>query len=458
MQYPLPDAFLNRMKEILNDPESFDAFLASYDRHPERGLRLNLKKILSLETSSQENVITYDQIIREFGLHPIPDASSVEYQGKIYYREFYMDEAFLEEKNLRPGHHPYHDAGLYYIQSPEAMQVVNHLNIRPFDRVIDLCASPGGKSTQAADCLSQKAGGFIISNEYVALRARTLSSNFERMGIRNGVVINEDTSRIAAQFPEFFTRVIVDAPCSGEGMFRKDPKSIEEWSPENVETCAARQKEIVENAVHMLAPGGLMSYSTCTYETCENEDIVRYILEHFPDMTLLYEKRHWPHKDRGEGHFVAILKKAGEEPLSVPEQSGIYDDYHTLDEFHAHSFSFRIKEQHYLVPDIMPELKRLKLFRNGLLYESDLGKRIEPEHALSHALDPYRQSLYPVLNLSAKDPRAEAYLHGLQICSDEQLSGKGWCLVACDGAVLGFGKLVNGQIKNHYPKGLRWTS
>ena len=282
MQYPLPDAFLNRMKEILNDPESFDAFLASYDRHPERGLRLNLKKILSLETSSQENVITYDQIIREFGLHPIPDASSVEYQGKIYYREFYMDEAFLEEKNLRPGHHPYHDAGLYYIQSPEAMQVVNHLNIRPFDRVIDLCASPGGKSTQAADCLSQKAGGFIISNEYVALRARTLSSNFERMGIRNGAVINEDTSRIAAQFPEFFTRVIVDAPCSGEGMFRKDPKSIEEWSPENVETCAARQKEIVENAVHMLAPGGLMSYSTCTYETCENEDIVRYILEHFP--------------------------------------------------------------------------------------------------------------------------------------------------------------------------------
>ena len=233
---------------------------------------------------NQENIVSYEGLLRDFGLKSIPDASSVVFQGKQYFREFYLDDDFLNEHALRPGKHPYHEAGLYYMQSPEAMHVVAKLQIRPYDRVIDLCASPGGKATQAADMLSLSQGGFLLANEYIGLRARTLSSNFERMGIRNGAVLNENTERIAERFPEYFTRVIVDAPCSGEGMFRKDPETIRAWSPESVAMCALRQREIVRNAVFMLAPGGRMSYSTCTFEREENEDIVNYILAEFPEM------------------------------------------------------------------------------------------------------------------------------------------------------------------------------
>ncbi|SFG57423.1 RsmF rRNA methyltransferase first C-terminal domain-containing protein [Oribacterium sp. WCC10] len=463
MPVTLPKEFLDRMRLQIPDPQEFEAFIQSYDEAPVRGLRLNLKKLLENELHPSENNITYDRLVAEWNLIPLKDASFAVYNGKKYFREFYMDEEMLNKKGIRPGRHPYHEAGLYYIQGTEAMQAVTHLDIRPFDRVADLCASPGGKSTQAADMLSLDAGGFLISNEYVALRAKTLSSNIERMGIRNAAVLNEDTGKLAQFFPEYFTRIIVDAPCSGEGMFRKDETAVTEWSPENVSLCAARQKEIVSNACRMLAPGGKLCYSTCTFEKEEDEDIRDFILENHSDMKLIFEKRVWPHKEKGEGHYISVFIKDGLDPfekelekygavISAPEGSINTQDLKET----------KVKDQIYLVPKVLPDLRGLKFFRTGILKATDLTRRIEPEHSLTHAMSIHddkelKHFDFTVCDYSSGDPRTEQYLKGLQIPAPQDISGKGWCVVSCDGVALGLGKLVNSQIKNHYPKGLRFN-
>lgn len=462
MPVNLPKEFLERMKEQLPDEGEFEAFVKSYDNAPVRGLRLNLKKLFENEDSPYTDAVTYESLVNRWKLIPIKDATYAIHNGKKYYREFYMDEAYLNEIGIRPGKHPYHEAGLYYIQGPEAMQAVAHLDIRPFDRVADLCASPGGKSTQAADMLSLDEGGFIISNEYVPLRAKTLSSNIERMGICNAAVLNEDTKRLAQHFPEYFTRIIVDAPCSGEGMFRKDETAVKEWSLQNVLLCAERQKEIVSNACRMLSPGGKLCYSTCTFEKEEDEDIRDFILDTFKDMKLLYEKRVWPHLENGEGHYISIFQKEGRDPfedLDTEERRCISKADSSI---HLQILEEKkIKDQLYLIPEVLPDLKGLKTFRTGILKSTDLGKRVEPEHSLTHAMNinditEIENLDFCICNFSSQDPRTEQYLKGLQIPASEYIDKKGWCIVSCDGTALGLGKLVNGQIKNHYPKGLRF--
>ena len=459
----LPQDFLSRMKQLLPTEEEYNAFLQSYDSPPIRGLRLNLKKLIANESSDSPNRITYDRLVKEWKLEPLKDASFIILGQKKYFREFYMDEAYLLQKGIRPGKHPYHEAGLYYIQGTEAMQAVSHLDIRPFDRVADLCASPGGKSTQAADMLSPECGGFILSNEYVALRAKTLSSNIERMGISNAVVTNEDTGRLADHFPEFFTRIIVDAPCSGEGMFRKDETAVKEWSPENVKLCAERQKEIISNAYRMLSAGGKLCYSTCTFEKEEDEDIRDFILTEHGDMELIFEKRVWPHLEKGEGHYIAVFKKAGKDPFESNASLSTASAFVPGSSISAMKYKeVKQKDQIYLVPSFMPDLKGLRTFRTGILKATDLGKRIEPEHALTHAInlnDPGELNNYElsVCNYGSEASETEQYLKGLQIPAPEGVSGKGWVIVTCDGIALGLGKLVNDQIKNHYPKGLRFT-
>ena len=459
----LPQDYLNRMKQLLPETDQYEAFIQSYDAPPVRGLRLNLKKLIANESSCSSTRITYDSLVEEWKLEPLKDASYIIHKGKKYYREFYMNEEYLLQKGIRPGKHPYHEAGLYYIQGTEAMQAVAHLDIRPFDRVADLCASPGGKSTQAADMLSPEHGGFLLSNEYVALRARTLSSNIERMGITNAAVTNEDTGKLAGHFPEYFTRIIVDAPCSGEGMFRKDETAVKEWSPENVRLCAGRQKEIVSNAYRMLSAGGKLCYSTCTFEKEEDEDIRDFILKEHEDMELIFEKRVWPHLEKGEGHYIAVFRKAGKDPFESAAASDDASAFIPGSSISAMNYKeVKLKDQIYLIPPFTPNLKGLKTFRTGILKASDLGKRIEPEHALTHAInlnDPEELYNYElsVSDYSSDAPETEQYLKGLQIPAPEGVSGKGWVIVTCDGIALGLGKLVNNQIKNHYPKGLRFT-
>lgn len=440
------------MKQLLPEDE-WEDFLASFQAPQVRGLRLNLHKILDLGDSA-----FYRSLVENWGLVPVPGASSVRIDDQLYYREFFIDEEKMASIGVRPGLHPYHEAGLYYIQGPEAMQVVTGLAIRPFDRVIDLCASPGGKTTQAADMLSLDAGGFIIANEYVQKRARTLSSNVERMGIRNCAVINEDTAVLRDAFPSYFTRVIVDAPCSGEGMFRKDDTAVAEWSPENVERCVVRQKEILTNACAMLSPGGLISYSTCTFEKAENEDMVDWLLSEHPELSLAAMRRFWPHKDRGEGHFAAVLKKAGSDGLEACEERYGSTITHGDGGFDAAFYRENGKKgMTFFEPKCMPSLKGLRTLRCGVQKEEDLGKRTEPVHAFSHifAGERHAPEALPMLSFPGDSPELTAYLRGLEIMLPEDRELKGFCMIAADGLPVGLGKAAGGRVKNHYPKGLR---
>lgn len=419
----LPIEFLERMKVLTG--EKYEEFIDSYNKKAVKGLRLNLHKLNEL--SDPKGFI--EKVEKEWKIKKLP--------GDKFKREYIIDSEHLEDKKIRAGLHPYHEAGVYYMQEPSAMSIVPELEIREHDRVLDLCSAPGGKATQAADYLNYKKGGILVANEYVGKRARILSSNIERMGIINVLVTNESTENLAMEFPMYFSRIIVDAPCSGEGMFRKDENAIKEWSPENVELCRERQEAIVSDAVSMLMEGGIMSYSTCTFEEAENEGIVRYILEKFPEMELLKMKRYWPYEGIGEGHFLAILRKKGEERIKCREK-----DVKVLKE--------TVGEHVYLVPSTVPEAIGLRVLRRGGIYKDIKKKREDYSHGYSHLTDIEKE--IPRIDFSSDDKRIDDYLKGL--CINAEVDD-GWCIVSCDGFSLGLGKAKNGKIKNHYPKGLR---
>ena len=292
----LPIEFEKKMKAFLGN--EWDDFLYSYDNNRFQALRFNTLKVQSPEERMR--------ILKVLGISSDKRVS-------------WADEAYYFDENVRPGKHPYHEMGLYYIQEPSAMSAAALLAPKPGMRVLDLCAAPGGKSTQLATYLGDR--GLLVSNEINTQRSRILSQNIERMGIKNAIVTNEDSFVLASHFPGFFNAIQVDAPCSGEGMFRKLPEAIEQWSMENVAICATRQKEILDNAAVMLKPGGVIVYSTCTFSKEENEDVIEYFLERHPDFTLEEMERFWPHKVDGEGHFVAKLVRRG----SVNELGADYD-------------------------------------------------------------------------------------------------------------------------------------
>ena len=306
----LPEAFENRMKTLLGD--GYTAFAdALCHEDPVKGLRVNTKKV-SVDTFTQ---------IAPFHLEPIP----------------YVEGGFIVSEDAGAGKHPYHHAGAYYMQDPGAMSTVAAI---PADfwknrnlKILDLCAAPGGKTTQLA-ALSWERGGMVLANEYVSARSRILAGNVERMGLDNVLVTNLDSKYIGEWYPGVFDLAVVDAPCSGEGMYRKNDLAISEWSPENVTMCAERQKEIVDNAVKTVAPGGYLLYSTCTYSTEENEEIVAYLLDRYSDFRVVpcaasviphtadgidvthgrYPelslcRRFYPHISQGEGQFLALLKR-----------------------------------------------------------------------------------------------------------------------------------------------------
>ena len=326
----LPSQFLQRMEAMMGT--EFAAFSESFHRERYSGLRANL-----LKTS-----VDKFQQIQPFSLESIPWCDG----------GFYYDAASELERGLRPGKHPLHEAGLYYIQEPSAMAVAERAGIIIEERfakedgeatdtfrVLDLCAAPGGKSSQLASLLRGR--GFLISNEIVPGRAKILSQNMERMGLTNGIVVNHAPEELSARFPGCFDLIVADAPCSGEGMFRKDEDTVSQWSPDNVRMCSERQKDILEEAIAMLAPGGTLIYSTCTFAPAENEEIVLWVLRNYPDMAVLPADpggkfapgrpewatgaaaetteteaeaislcaRLWPHKIHGEGHFLAVFQK-----------------------------------------------------------------------------------------------------------------------------------------------------
>ena len=254
----LPEAFLTKMRGLLG--QEYELFLESYGREKAQGLRIN-----PLKAGDEEAV---RRLEARFGLRPVPWAR----------------EGYYFDKSLRPGKHVFHDGGVFYIQEPSAMAAVELLDPRPGERILDLCAAPGGKTTQIGGRLMGK--GFLLSNEYHPARAKILSQNVERMGIANAVVTNQEAGALAQRFPCFFDKVLVDAPCSGEGMFRKDPEARAQWSLENVDMCAARQGEILSKAAAMTRPGGRLVYSTCTFSPEENEGSVHSFLRQNPEFSV----------------------------------------------------------------------------------------------------------------------------------------------------------------------------
>lgn len=450
----LPEAFLNRMKDMLG--EEFEDFLASFEQEKYQALRLNtLKKNADGKNaahwwSDAESRGTAEQTQDCFHLQKVP----------------WAENGYYYEKEDQPGKHPYHEAGVYYIQEPSAMAPVGLLEVKPGERVLDLCAAPGGKSTQIAAALQGE--GLLLCNEIHPARAKILSENVERMGIRNAMVTNETPARLAEKFPGYFDRILVDAPCSGEGMFRKNEAACEEWSPENVENCAARQDEILDCAARMLRPGGRIVYSTCTFAPLENEGSISRFMDRHPEFQLKDSLRLWPHKVKGEGHFAAVLEKASEEAGSYRTQSaggvekGIPEKIFAKDWADFLTFAkenlrtpvtgsyLRFGDNLYLMPEDMPSVKGLKVLRPGLHIGTLKKNRFEPSHALALSLSP--QDAVHVWNLSSKEPVISAYLNGQTFPAEGE---KGWYLICVDGFSIGWGKLAGGIMKNHYPKGLR---
>lgn len=486
----LPAAFASRMETLLG--EEYPAFLESMGKERVQGLRLN--------TLKAEQPVLETVCGRQFTLTPVP----------------WCREGYYYLSGERPGRHPYHEAGLYYIQEPSAMSVVELLDPAPGERVLDLCAAPGGKTSHAAQRLA--GAGLLVSNEIHPARARILSQNVERMGVVRGVVTSEDPGRLAGYFPEFFHKIIVDAPCSGEGMFRKDEQARTEWSPEQVTVCAARQQEILDHAARMLRPGGRLVYSTCTFAPEEDEGTVGAFLEKHPEFHVMVVPkdrrlpgleegrpgwagkacapvadtfRIWPHLVRGEGHYLALLEKEGTEGAGEPERAALPD-------FHGRPGSGSRKEKpgRMARPDFWREKPGISMVKAVLaqvlarwpawlegwedrlfLYGDQIylvpegmpsfdGLRVlrpglhlgtikKNRFEPSHALALALkgEQASQTVSFAWDSPELAAYLGGQTVTGPLHL--KGWTLVCVDGFSLGWAKATAGVLKNHYPKGLR---
>ena len=427
----LPEAFLERTKAQLGD--EYEDFLLSLERPRAVALRFNPLK--------------GNAPLLPFVEDPVP------WEPMGYY---YDPES-------RPGLHVYHEAGVYYLQEASAMAPVALLDPQPGEKVCDLCAAPGGKTTQIAGRMMGE--GFLLCNEINPKRAKILSRNIERMAVSNALVTNEHPANLASRFPGFFDRVLVDAPCSGEGMFRKEEAAVTDWSQETVEMCARRQAEILHSAAQMVRPGGRLVYSTCTFAPEEDELAVEEFLKSHPEFEPesldapwfvpagVGGYRMWPHKLRGEGHFAAVMKKtAGSESeippaaaeklprewLAFAKELGI-----TLPAGKAISFGQNL----FWAPEQMPDLQRLKVMRPGLELGTVKKNRFEPAHALALWL----RECENTVSYAPDSAEISAYLHGDVLPCSKQ----GWCLVQAGDYSIGWGKADKIQLKNHYPKGLR---
>lgn len=455
MAIELPKDFLQKMKDLL--AEEYDDFIASLHKEQSYGLRVNPLK------GSKESFLEKEV----FTLEEIP----------------WVKNGYYYDKDDRPGKHPFFEAGVYYIQDPSAMAVVELMEPKEGEIILDLAAAPGGKATQIAEKMNGK--GLLVANEIHPKRAGILAENIERLGIKNCVVTNERPENLAEKFGPYFDRILVDAPCSGEGMFRKNDEAIDEWSLNIVKENAKRQIAILEEADQMLVKGGTLVYSTCTFSPEENEQIIEQFIQKHPE--YIVEKRPningfdsgrinwttseredisrtirlWPHKLEGEGHFIAVLRKTEGEGRGRKRLVRRHKNERDLTHFHQfakEALTFKPKgvftffgDELYIVPEEMIDLKGLRIRRAGWHLGTNKRNRFEPSHALALSLT--RNDVKNYLDLPLEDDRVEKYLRGETI----EAEGKpGWYVIAVEGYSLGWGKLVNNTMKNHYPKGLRW--
>ncbi|MCB9135039.1 MAG: RsmF rRNA methyltransferase first C-terminal domain-containing protein [Anaerolineales bacterium] len=468
----LPPLFLNRMQTLLG--AEYEAFLASYADAPHVGLRVNTLKL------SPDDFLARTP----FALEPLPWTSAG-------FRVLEGENRSFDAAQDRPGLHPYHAAGLYYLQEPSAQAVAEIFNPQPGERVLDLAAAPGGKTTHIAAKMQNK--GVLLANEIHPKRVWDLAKNMERWGARNVVITHETPERLAEALPEFFDRVLVDAPCSGEGMFRKMPEAVRDWSPEFVAGCAVRQTNILNTAALLVRLGGWLGYATCTFAPEEDELVIARFLDEHPDFALVSPPtvpgftptspaspyplnadgpaatRLFPHRAPGEGHFIALLQHTPNQQTTQPTPHPTRPSFQpALQKLLPYWETFAhetltlsldpaqlrlIKSYLYALPPETPDLRGLNAIRPGWWLGSFKKDRFEPAHALAMALRP--DEVQRTLPLT--EPQALAFLRceTLRLPSNELPNG--WTLVTLEDFPLGWGKVVNGVVKNHYPAGLRVT-
>ncbi len=453
----LPIGFTERMRALLG--AEADAFFASFEEEPVRALRWNTLK-------GEDRLTEYaDFPVSRLPFHP---------HGYAF-------------ENDRIGSTWLHRAGAIYVQEPAAMTPVSCVRVGQGSRVLDLCASPGGKSTQLAAMLGGT--GVLVSNEYVSSRCAVLAQNLERLGVRRAVVTNLDAHALAAAYPGFFDLTVVDAPCSGEGMMRKNPLAVSEWSPENVRMCAERQRDILTEAVKTVRPGGRLLYSTCTFSPEENEENVAFLLERFPELKLIpvesaveavtspgigafspFCRRCYPHKMAGEGQFMALFRKqGGEEEEGTPAGGRGRKEKKTKPDPEEPVIRAFLEETLTRVPDGVPvhvgenwylspgiPVPSSGTFENGVRIGSVQKGRVVPHQWFFSA---YGTDFRRRLDLDPSDPRLAAYFHGEEIAAPDLPDGEavrdGIAVLTVRGIPVGGVRLTAGRAKNLYPKGLR---
>lgn len=422
----LPKEYLIRMQSQLGG--GFDAYLEAMEQPPKSALRVNTLKI------------DPDQFLSLVGQDLRPLSGT--------------EDGFLTPPGFRPGSDPFHAAGLYYMQEASAQMPARLPPIGPDDTVLDLCAAPGGKSTQLAARMNGT--GVLVANEYSHARASSLISNLERTGVTNAIVTNMDTGPLCERLAGRFDVVLCDAPCAGEGMFRKNPQAVTEWSAEHVLSCAVRERAILENAAKAVKPGGQLVYSTCSFSPAEDEETVSLFLEKHPEFSLLRQEKLFPHTSDGEGQYMACFTRSGQRMPSrlQPRKSASCASW---DAFRKECSDLsgdllRLPDGRLLLLPEMPfGLDGLKVLRAGLLLGEDRGTRFIPSHALAMA-----SPSSPLLRTEPlNEQEAVRYLFGDTI---PRVSEKGWCAVTYRGYALGLAKSDGTILKNHYPSGLRRLS
>ncbi|MBQ5320707.1 MAG: RNA methyltransferase [Oscillospiraceae bacterium] len=445
----LPEEYVKRMKVLLGG--EYGAYESALEKEPVRAFRVNTDKI-SLSDFEKINI---------FGQEKIP------YVQNGYYLNF-----------DKVGNHPYHHAGIIYVQEPAAMAPAECIDINPDWKILDMCAAPGGKSSQLKNKLSEK--GILVSNEIIPSRCKILTGNIERLGFTNCVTTCMDSNRIANLFPETFNMIMVDAPCSGEGMFRKEEIAIDEWSVDNVKRCAKRQSEILENAAKALAPDGYIVYATCTFSLEENEMTIDAFLSSHPEFEIVpvkedvekatesgiffegcscadisFARRFYPHKNKGEGQFMAVLHNKCENHFSYkPKTSPIKIDKSvfsflddTLEDYNKENVAIYGDNFVYFPPNF--EIKKGSAFMCGVTIGELRKNYIMPHHQFFMALGKHFKRK---IELSPDSEEMKKYLRGEEFAVN---SPNGWAVVTTEGCTVGGVKVVSSVAKNHYPKGLR---
>lgn len=445
----LPQAYINRMKELLG--EDFDSYVTSLDEAPVRAFRVNTDKI-SVDDFEKLNPFSTEKI---------------SYSDTGYY--------FSHDKI---GNHPFHHAGMIYVQEPGAMAPAECIDIDPDWVILDMCAAPGGKSTQLKNKLGKN--GILVSNEIIPSRCKILTGNIERLGLEKTVTTCLDTKKLATLYPNTFDMIMVDAPCSGEGMFRKEEIAIDEWSEENVRKCAVRQAEILENAAVCLKDGGYIVYATCTFSLEENEKTVDAFLQSHSEFELIkpkqavidatsdgiafegcktenisYTRRFYPHKSKGEGQFMAVLHHKGESyghsfpPKKAEKIDKTVIDFldNTLTDYDRENVIIYNGNPVYFTPDF--EVKKGTAFSCGVTIGEIRNNYILPHHQFFMAMG---KNFIRKIDLAPDSDEIKKYLHGEEFATNCE---NGWAVVTVCGCSVGGVKVVSGRAKNHYPKGLR---